>query len=80
MNSDAALILEIWELVREGLPPARRNDVALGILKAFEEYGFDHSALAEAGEEDTTLGKAFKEGIREEWEADESDDELDADW
>jgi hypothetical protein len=41
MDNETKLLLEIWQNVRDIIPTNRREDSALMILKAFEEYGFD---------------------------------------
>lgn len=40
-DSDNTLIVEIWEVVRDVVPAAKREDAALRFLKIFEDNGFD---------------------------------------
>lgn len=61
MNAEARLIMEVWELVRDQIPNAKRLDVASGLLYAFEEYGFDARDIQEIVDEDTHLAKAFRD-------------------
>lgn len=41
MDNETKLLLEIWQNFRDLIPANRREDSALMIVKAFEEYGFD---------------------------------------
>jgi hypothetical protein len=77
MTNENTLVLEIWELVRDQLPAARRLETAAGILRAFEEYGFDKRDLDEIVEEDAYLAKAFHEVF--DVDQDEEDDYSDED-
>jgi hypothetical protein len=72
------LILEVWELVRDAIPPAKRHDIAVALLKSFEEYGFEHATLADAAEEDSYMSKAFHDAFEDEWE-EETEHDLDDD-
>jgi hypothetical protein len=73
MDSDSKLVVEVWDIVRDLIPSARREDAVLKLLKVFEEYGVDISPDALEGE-DTYLDAAL-ENYRE--HADEDDDSED---
>jgi hypothetical protein len=73
MNSECQLVLEIWELVRDHVAPARRLEIAAGLLRAVAEYGFEAKDLYDIIDEDSMLAKAFAETFDE--EIDEEDEE-----
>lgn len=60
MKSESNLVFEIWDLVRDSIPAARRNDVAITILRHFEEYGFQSEDLEDILDEDDHLTVAFR--------------------
>lgn len=60
MNSESTLVLEIWELVRDSLPVSRRTDIAVSILRAFEEFGFESEDLNHLQDEDEYLTAAHR--------------------
>lgn len=60
MKSESSLILSMWELIKEGVPAARRTDLAISILRNFEEYGFDSSDMSDILDEDDHLTAAFR--------------------
>lgn len=59
MNSEARLILEVWDSVRDFIPAAKREDVASLMLRSFEEYGFDPEDFADLVGEDKTLEEVY---------------------
>lgn len=59
MKSEANLVLRIWDEVRDHIAPAKRADVALTLLRCFEEYGFDERDLADISDEDAVLARAY---------------------
>ena len=70
MNIESKLILEIWESVRDAIPPAKRIDVAQQHLRFFEEYGFEIEEMSDILGEDKVLDEAFKTLYEEDEEAD----------
>lgn len=76
MNNESNLVLEIWELVRDQLPAARRVDIASGVLRAFVEFGMEQGDLGDLVDEDPYLARAFYEVFEDEIEeADDFSDE-----
>lgn len=59
MTSEAQLVIEIWEAVRDVIPFSKKSNAAIGILAAIAEYGFDRSELAAIEDEDDDLSEAF---------------------
>jgi hypothetical protein len=73
MKSESKLFVELWEIVRDQLPAARRADTAFSMLQAFEEHGYDSRDLADIVDEDPVLARAFNTVFDEgEEEADET--------
>lgn len=66
MKRESALVIEIWELVRDLTPPAKRGEIATGLLRAFEEYGLDRRDLQDVVDEDAYMSRAFREVFDEE--------------
>jgi hypothetical protein len=60
MNSEARLISEIWETVRDLIPVPKRAEIAQQHLRAFEEYGFEIEEMADLIGEDKYLEEAYK--------------------
>ncbi len=77
MNSEARLISEIWETVRDLIPAPKRSEIAQQHLRAFEEYGFDPEDMADLIGEDKYLEEAYKTLYEEDVE--EAADEYDED-
>jgi hypothetical protein len=71
MSSEAQVILDVWEVVRDHLPHGKRATIAQDILHAFQEYGFEGADCATIVDEDPDLAAAFEEVF------DEDDDESD---
>ena len=59
MKREANLVLTIWDEVRDHIAPAKRADVALTLLRCFEEFGFDERDLADISDEDAILARAY---------------------
>jgi cupin superfamily acireductone dioxygenase involved in methionine salvage len=70
MSSEAQVILDVWEAVRDHIPHAKRAAIAQDIVYAFEEYGFEGTDCASIMDEDPDLATAFQEVF-----SDEDDDE-----
>jgi hypothetical protein len=74
MNSEVQLIVEIWDLMRDTVLPARRLETAIQVLRAFEEYGFEPETLKDVMDEDRYLQRAY-EDLYDETEDEQSDDD-----
>lgn len=61
MKSESNLVIEVWEQVRDYLPANRRHDAAVGILRAFTEYGFEQDDLSDIIDEDDILTAAYND-------------------
>ncbi|RYD67163.1 MAG: hypothetical protein EOP83_03400 [Verrucomicrobiaceae bacterium] len=61
MKNESKLVLEIWELVRDQLTPAKRLDTAIALLQSMESYGFEERDLHDVLDEDPYLTRAFRE-------------------
>lgn len=72
-NNDNAVIVEVWEVIRDVVPAAKREDAALRFLKVFEDNGFD---IEDIEGEDSILDEALNL-IRDDDDEDEEVDELD---
>ena len=75
MNSESKVVVEIWDLVRDLLPASRRLEIAIAILRSFEEYGFDNRDIQDIIDEDVYLTRAYADlyGDDEEEEYDEDE-------
>jgi hypothetical protein len=60
MSSEAQMVFEIWDAVRDFVPVSKRLDVAETIVKAMSEYGFEAADLAEIVDEDDDLAEAYQ--------------------
>lgn len=60
MTGEAQLLVEVWDAIRDYLPAAKRADSALGIVRAFHEYGFEARDLSGALDEDRDLAEALE--------------------
>lgn len=74
MRSETQLIVEIWDLVRDTLPVARRLETAIQMLRAFEEFGFEPETLADLEDEDVYLARAY-EDLYDEYPSEHDDEE-----
>ncbi len=61
MKSESNLVIEVWEQVRDFLPVARRHESAVGIIRAFTEFGFEQEDFADIIDEDDILTAAYNE-------------------
>lgn len=71
MRDDNEMIVEVWEVIRDVVPPAKREDAALRLLKVFEENGFD---IGEIEGEDSILDEALH--LLKDEDSDEDTEEL----
>lgn len=74
MTNESNLVFQVWELVRDQLPAARRYDVAVGMFRSFAEYGFEKRELQDILDEDPSLTRAFNDAFDDEDEDDEDYD------
>ena len=65
IKSESNLVIEVWEQVRDYLPAARRQEAAVGIIRAFVEFGFDKEDFSDIIDEDDVLTAAFNEAFDE---------------
>jgi hypothetical protein len=65
MKSESNLVIEIWEQIRDALPAARRNDIAVGIIKSFCDFGFEKEDFSDIIDEDDVLTAAYNEFFNE---------------
>jgi len=73
MSSEAQVILDVWEAVRDHVPHNKRASIAQDVLIAFADYGFESGDIASIVDEDPDLATAFDEVFDE---LDEDEDEL----
>lgn len=59
MNSESNLLLQLWDIVGDNIPKSQRVDAVMSIFLAFQEYGIETTAFAEAIEEDAYLKSAY---------------------
>jgi len=71
MKNESNLVLEVWDMVRDHIPVAKRLEIAIGVVRAFEEYGMDSKDLADITDEEPYLTRAYLEVFDE--EVDEED-------
>lgn len=78
MKSESTLLYEVWEIVREFVPAARRGDTSVNLLRQFHEYGMTKDDLIDVLDEDDSLLPAFKIVFEydDEDEEENEDDEL----
>jgi hypothetical protein len=74
IKSEANLVVEIWEHVRDSLPAGRRLEIAVGMLRSFVEFGFEKEDVADIIDEDDILSNAFNE-VFDEGDEDYNDSE-----
>ena len=72
MRDDNEMIVEVWEVIRDVVPAAKREDAALRLLKVFEENGFD---INEIEGEDSILDEALTL-LRDEEDGEDETEEL----
>lgn len=68
MSSEAQVILDVWEVIRDHLPHNKRAAIAQDLLYAFQEYGFEGEECATIVDEDPDLALAFDEVFLEDEE------------
>jgi hypothetical protein len=61
MSSEAELVIDVWDAVRDHVPHGRRSDIARDLLYAFADYGFEPGEMASIVDEDPDLRDAFDE-------------------
>lgn len=71
MKNESNLVLEIWDMVRDHIPVAKRLEHAISIVRAFEEYGMDARDLADVVDEEPYLTRAYREVFDQEEDGDE---------
>lgn len=77
MKSEANLVVEVWTLIREHVPPARRSELAISFLRQFEEYGFEQDDLSDILDEDDNLTNAYRMVFGHEADDDMAETEFD---
>lgn len=71
MSSEAQVILDVWDAVRDHIPHAKRASVAHDVLTAFVGYGFERGDCDTIVDEDPDLSAAFGDVF----EVDEDDED-----
>jgi hypothetical protein len=74
MNRESRLVLEVWEATRDFIPVVKRADVALTLLRSFEEFGIDPGDFVDLKGEDKHLEEAFQTLYGDDPEAEYEDD------
>jgi hypothetical protein len=74
MNSESELILNIWDRVKPFIPARQQHEVAMSILREFEEYGFESKDIQMIADEDSVLSRAYDELYGSPYEDEEEDD------
>lgn len=74
MNSESKAIAEIWDLVRDHIPSSRRLEIAIAMLRSFEEYGFDSRDMQDILDEDVYLSRAFADLYGDDEEEEDEED------
>lgn len=75
MKAESELVHYIWEHVREAIPSSKRADIALSIVKQFEDFGFDYKELQDLTDEDVDVHLANAYRAVFEFEEEEENDE-----
>jgi len=72
MEVDSKLVAELWETVKDLIPAAKREDVALSFLEVFQDHDVEIEDLDELRGADDDLDAAIDElyGDSEEYEED----------
>lgn len=60
MRLESSFLMDVWEVMRDTIPASRRNDSAVALIRAFEEYGIDSKDLVDVIDEDDALTAAYK--------------------
>ena len=77
MSSEAQVVLDVWDAVRDHLPHAKRAAIAQDILYAFQEYSFEAADCASIADEDPDLASAYAEVFASDDDDDDSEEEID---
>jgi hypothetical protein len=73
MKNESNLVLEVWDMVRDHIPVSKRQEIAIGVVRSFEEYGMDAKDLADIVDEELYLTRAYYEVFDEEIEDSDAD-------
>lgn len=60
MSSEAEMVIEIWENIKESVKNSDKKDVATSIIQAMLNYGFEYKELAHIEDEDEMLGEILR--------------------
>lgn len=60
MKSESNITIQVWELMREYIPPARRPEISISLLRCLEEFGFEAEDLSDILDEDDHLTAAYR--------------------
>ena len=60
MRLESSFLMDVWELMRDLVPASRRNETAVALIRAFEEYGIDSKDLVDVIDEDDALTAGYK--------------------
>ncbi|RYF11251.1 MAG: hypothetical protein EOO77_19785 [Oxalobacteraceae bacterium] len=61
MNSESQLAIELWDVIRDQIQPARRLETAISFMRAFEDFGMEARDLQDVLDEDVYLTRAYRE-------------------
>lgn len=78
MNRESIFLMGVWDAVRDNLPPGKRSDIAVSIVTAAADYGWDASDLRDIMGEDDILTEAVTEVFEleeDDFDEEEEDDE-----
>ena len=59
MTMDAAIVLDVWELMTDFVPSSKKEDTAIKFMLLFENYGFDKRDFETIRGEDTHIDAAM---------------------
>lgn len=59
MRRESRLILELWDVIRDHVPPGKRGDTALAMMTLLQDYGMERDDLCDVVDEDPHLTRAF---------------------
>jgi hypothetical protein len=75
MTKESRLVISLWEVIRDLIPAAKRQEVASAIIREFEDVGYDERELQDLIDEDVYLTRAYREVFDVEEEDDNDGDE-----
>lgn len=75
MSSEAQLILDVWEVVRDNVPHTKRPGMAEELLTCFAEYGFEAVDVASIADEDPELEAAYASVYADDLEDEEEEED-----